>query len=164
MRDVHVGRSSQSAHRSAVAGHQIGTADATPCARTAWTPTASPCWWRCYTGMATSIFWRTICYISTIAGGQAREPGCDLAIVGARWRAPAKSKAISRTTCAIGEISLTGQVRPVPRLEYRLARGGPSWLHHRRCADAAQRTSPCREWAMVQVGHVAGRAWPRCQR
>ncbi|NAB09489.1 DNA repair protein RadA, partial [Enterococcus durans] len=24
------------------------------------------------------------------------------------------------TTCAIGEISLTGQVRPVPRLEYRL--------------------------------------------
>ena len=31
-----------------------------------------------------------------------------------------KSKAISRTTCAIGEISLTGQVRPVPRLEYRL--------------------------------------------
>ena len=29
-------------------------------------------------------------------------------------------EAISRTTCAIGEISLTGQVRPVPRLEYRL--------------------------------------------
>ena len=25
-----------------------------------------------------------------------------------------------RQTCAIGEISLTGQVRPVPRLEYRL--------------------------------------------
>lgn len=58
-------------------------------------------------------------YISTIAGGQAREPGCDLAIVGALASA-SKSKAISRTTCAIGEISLTGQVRPVPRLEYRL--------------------------------------------
>ena len=58
-------------------------------------------------------------YISTIAGGQAREPGCDLAIVGALASA-AKSKAISRTTCAVGEISLTGQVRPVPRLEYRL--------------------------------------------
>ena len=58
-------------------------------------------------------------YISTIAGGQAREPGCDLAIVGALASA-AKSKAIVRTTCAIGEISLTGQVRPVPRLEYRL--------------------------------------------
>ena len=27
---------------------------------------------------------------------------------------------IAKTTCAIGEISLTGQVRPVPRLEYRL--------------------------------------------
>lgn len=58
-------------------------------------------------------------YISTIAGGQAREPGCDLAIAAALASA-AKSKAIARTTCAIGEISLTGQVRPVPRLEYRL--------------------------------------------
>jgi len=58
-------------------------------------------------------------YISTIAGGQAREPGCDLAIVAALASA-AKSKPIARTTCAIGEISLTGQVRPVPRLEYRL--------------------------------------------
>ena len=47
-------------------------------------------------------------YISTIAGGQAKEPGSDLAIVAAR------------ATCAIGEISLTGQVRPVPRMEYRL--------------------------------------------
>lgn len=58
-------------------------------------------------------------YISTIAGGLAKEPGCDLAIVAALASA-AKSKAIARTTCAIGEISLTGQVRPVPRLEYRL--------------------------------------------
>lgn len=58
-------------------------------------------------------------YISTIAGGLAKEPGCDLAIVAALVSA-AKSKAIARTTCAIGEISLTGQVRPVPRLEYRL--------------------------------------------
>ena len=60
-------------------------------------------------------------YISTIAGGQAREPGCDLAIVAALASA-AKSKPIPRTTCAIGEISLTGQVRPVPRLEYRVGR------------------------------------------
>ena len=58
-------------------------------------------------------------YISTIAGGQAREPGCDLAIVAALASA-AKHTAIARTMCAIGEISLTGQVRPVPRLEYRL--------------------------------------------
>ncbi|NMN02273.1 DNA repair protein RadA [Bifidobacterium panos] len=58
-------------------------------------------------------------YISTIAGGQAKEPGCDLAIVAALASA-AKHTAIARTTCAIGEISLTGQVRPVPRLEYRL--------------------------------------------
>ncbi|KFI47248.1 DNA repair protein RadA [Bifidobacterium biavatii] len=58
-------------------------------------------------------------YVSTIAGGLAKEPACDLAIVAALTSA-AKSRPIARTTCAIGEISLTGQVRPVPRLEYRL--------------------------------------------
>ncbi len=58
-------------------------------------------------------------YISTIAGGVAKEPSCDLAIVAALASA-ATSTPIARSTCAIGEISLTGQVRPVPRLEYRL--------------------------------------------
>ena len=58
-------------------------------------------------------------YVSTIAGGKAKEPGCDLAIVAALASA-ARSKAIARATCAIGEISLTGQVRPVPRLDHRL--------------------------------------------
>lgn len=58
-------------------------------------------------------------YVSTIAGGLAKEPACDLAIVAALASA-AKSRPIPRTTCAIGEISLTGQVRPVPRLEHRL--------------------------------------------
>lgn len=58
-------------------------------------------------------------YISTIAGGTAEEPSCDLAIVAALASA-ALSRPIDRNTCAVGEISLTGQVRPVPRLEYRL--------------------------------------------
>ncbi len=58
-------------------------------------------------------------YVSTIAGGLAKEPACDLAIVAALASA-ARSKPIARDTCAIGEISLTGQIRPVPRLEHRL--------------------------------------------
>ncbi|PAU68430.1 DNA repair protein RadA [Bifidobacterium criceti] len=58
-------------------------------------------------------------YISTIAGGVAKEPSCDLAIVAALASA-ATNTPIARSTCAIGEISLTGQVRPVPRLEHRL--------------------------------------------
>lgn len=58
-------------------------------------------------------------YISTIAGGVAKEPACDLAICAALASA-ATHVPIAKTTCAIGEISLTGQVRPVPRLEYRL--------------------------------------------
>ena len=59
-------------------------------------------------------------YVSTIAGGLAKEPACDLAIAVALASA-AKSAPVPRTSCAIGEISLTGQVRPVPRLEHRLA-------------------------------------------
>ena len=45
-------------------------------------------------------------YVSTIAGGLAKEPACDLAIVSALASA-ASSRPIARTTCAIGEISLT---------------------------------------------------------
>lgn len=58
-------------------------------------------------------------YVSTIAGGLAKEPGADLAIVAALASA-ASSKPIDKTTCAIGEISLTGQVRPVPQLAHRV--------------------------------------------
>ena len=58
-------------------------------------------------------------YVSTIAGGVAREPACDLAVVAALAGA-ASTKPLPRTTCVIGEISLTGQIRPVPRLEWRL--------------------------------------------
>ncbi|MCI1661186.1 DNA repair protein RadA [Bifidobacterium psychraerophilum] len=58
-------------------------------------------------------------YVSTIAGGLAKEPACDLAVAAALASA-ARNSAIPRDTCAIGEISLTGQVRPAPRLEHRL--------------------------------------------
>lgn len=58
-------------------------------------------------------------YVSTIAGGLAKEPGADLAIIAALASA-ASSKPIDKTTCAIGEISLTGQVRPVPQLAHRV--------------------------------------------
>jgi DNA repair protein RadA/Sms len=58
-------------------------------------------------------------YVSTIAGGVAKEPACDLAIAAALASA-AVNATIPRDTCAIGEISLTGQVRPAPRLEQRL--------------------------------------------
>lgn len=96
-------------------------------------------------------------YISTIAGGQAREPGCDLAIVGALASA-SKSKAISRTTCAIGEISLTGQVRPVPRLEYRLreaARLGFTTA----VVPTLRREIAIPGLSIVQVDTIAGCAW-----
>ena len=58
-------------------------------------------------------------YVSTVAGGQAREPGCDLAVTAALASA-ARHRPVAGTTCAIGEIGLTGRLRPVPRMERRL--------------------------------------------
>lgn len=58
-------------------------------------------------------------YVSTIAGGSAREPACDLAIAAALASA-AKGVPVPRTTVCIGEISLTGQIRPVTRMANRL--------------------------------------------
>ncbi|WP_018143325.1 DNA repair protein RadA [Alloscardovia criceti] len=58
-------------------------------------------------------------YVSTIAGGAAKEPACDLALAAALASA-ASNQPINRTTAAIGEVSLTGQVRPVPRLNHRI--------------------------------------------
>ncbi|MFD0704281.1 DNA repair protein RadA [Alloscardovia venturai] len=58
-------------------------------------------------------------YVSTIAGGAAKEPACDLAIASALASA-VSDKPIARTTAAIGEISLTGQIRPVPRMNHRI--------------------------------------------
>ncbi|MCI1901792.1 MAG: DNA repair protein RadA [Bifidobacteriaceae bacterium] len=59
-------------------------------------------------------------YISTIAGGMAKEPSCDLAVAIALGSA-AKSVPIARTTAAFGEVSLTGEVRSIPRAEQRIA-------------------------------------------
>lgn len=58
-------------------------------------------------------------YVSTIAGAKAKEPACDLAIV-ASLASAAKNKAVLPLTCAIGEISLTGQIRPASRMEPRI--------------------------------------------
>lgn len=58
-------------------------------------------------------------YVSTIAGAKAKEPACDLAIV-ASLASAAKNKPVLPFTCAIGEISLTGQVRSASRMETRL--------------------------------------------
>ncbi|MDO4913552.1 MAG: DNA repair protein RadA [Bifidobacteriaceae bacterium] len=58
-------------------------------------------------------------YVSTVAGGVAKEPACDLAIV-ASIASANQHKKIAKNTCAIGEISLTGQVRPAPQMTARL--------------------------------------------
>jgi DNA repair protein RadA/Sms len=59
-------------------------------------------------------------YAATVGGLAATEPAADLAILLALMAA-AKEVPIAPSVCAIGEVSLSGDVRRVPGLERRLA-------------------------------------------
>jgi DNA repair protein RadA/Sms len=59
-------------------------------------------------------------YAATVGGIAAHEPAADLAIAIALASA-ARDLAVPATACAIGEVSLSGDVRRVPALERRLA-------------------------------------------
>ena len=53
-------------------------------------------------------------YLSIVGGLKISEPACDLAVVLSLLSAR-KNIAISNSTCAIGEIGLTGEVRSIPK-------------------------------------------------
>ncbi|MFT8358216.1 DNA repair protein RadA [Bifidobacterium aquikefiri] len=94
-------------------------------------------------------------YVSTMAGATAREPACDLAVVAALASAATHSP-IPRTMCAIGEISLTGQVRPVPRLQQRIdeaARLGFSTAVIARQRRSARELNP-RKMKLLEVSSI----------
>ncbi len=57
-------------------------------------------------------------YVSTVGGIRLTEPGADLAIALAVASA-ARDVALPRTLAAVGEISLAGEIRPVPSAERR---------------------------------------------
>jgi DNA repair protein RadA/Sms len=59
-------------------------------------------------------------YAATVGGIAATEPAADLAIALALASA-ARGTALPPTVCAIGEVSLSGDVRLVPGLDRRLA-------------------------------------------
>ena len=59
-------------------------------------------------------------YAATVGGIQASEPAADLAVALAVASA-AREVRLPRTLCAIGEVSLSGEIRRVPNLERRLA-------------------------------------------
>ncbi|HEY2296836.1 MAG TPA: DNA repair protein RadA [Jatrophihabitans sp.] len=62
-------------------------------------------------------------YVATVGGIAAHEPACDLA-VGLALISAAREWPIPPTICAIGEVSLSGDVRRVPNLSKRLAEAG----------------------------------------
>jgi DNA repair protein RadA/Sms len=62
-------------------------------------------------------------YVATVGGIAAHEPACDLAI-GLALISAAREWPIPPTICAIGEVSLSGDVRRVPNLSKRLAEAG----------------------------------------
>ena len=61
-------------------------------------------------------------YINVVGGAKIAEPAVDLAVILAAASA-FRDKPVSRTLLAFGEVGLTGEVRPVPRLEQRLREG-----------------------------------------
>jgi DNA repair protein RadA/Sms len=91
-------------------------------------------------------------YISTIAGGTAKEPSCDLAIAIALGSA-AKNIAIPRTTAAFGEVSLTGEIRSIPRAEQRIAEAARMGFD-RIIVPASQRLRNAKKLAGVDVVRV----------
>jgi DNA repair protein RadA/Sms len=62
-------------------------------------------------------------YVATVGGIAANEPACDLGIALALASA-VRDLPIPPTVCAIGEVSLSGDVRRVPNLGRRLAEAG----------------------------------------
>ena len=59
-------------------------------------------------------------FVNVIGGMKINEPALDLAVASAILSA-ASDKPISRQTVVIGEVGLTGEIRPVGQLEKRLS-------------------------------------------
>ena len=64
--------------------------------------------------------WDKDVYLATVAGAKVSDPGADLAMCLALTSA-ARDQALSDDLVAIGEVALSGDVRPVPGLAQRLA-------------------------------------------
>ena len=62
-------------------------------------------------------------YVATVGGISAHEPACDLGIALALMSAM-RELPVPPSVCAIGEVSLSGDVRRVPNLARRLAEAG----------------------------------------
>jgi DNA repair protein RadA/Sms len=58
-------------------------------------------------------------FVNVVGGMKIQEPSCDLAIVAAMLSS-FQEQAVSPKTAVLGEVGLTGEVRPVSRLEERL--------------------------------------------
>lgn len=91
-------------------------------------------------------------FVSSLGGVRLLEPGADLAIAVA-IASSLKERPTSRTDLAIGEVGLTGEVRPVTNISQRLHEA--KRVGFARCFVAAQRT-PARVEGMevIAVRHV----------
>ncbi len=58
-------------------------------------------------------------YLSVVGGLKISEPACDLAVVISLLSAR-KNLVINNNTCAMGEIGLTGEIRPIPKCLERI--------------------------------------------
>ena len=103
-------------------------------------------------------------YAATVGGIAATEPAADLAIALALASA-LRGTALPPTVCAIGEVSLSGDVRSVPGLDRRLAEAArlgmttalvPAGHHNRLTTDMVTRPVATIEAALSAAGALAG--------
>jgi DNA repair protein RadA/Sms len=102
-------------------------------------------------------------YAATVGGIAATEPAADLAIALALASA-VRGSALPPTVCAIGEVSLSGDVRSAPGLDYRLAEAArlgmttalvPAGYRKRLTTGMVTRPVATIEAALLAVGALA---------
>ena len=107
-------------------------------------------------------------FLATVAGMRVSDPGADLAVCLAVVSA-AQNQPVPLDLIAIGEVALSGDVRPVPMLAERVAEAARLGFRRllvppgsrraaRTAAGSAPRWSRCANLDERDRGHAAGRA------
>ena len=90
-------------------------------------------------------------YGATAAGIRVTDPGCDLAVVAA-LASSALGSPPPAGSAFVGEVSLTGQVRPVPGMTQRVAAAARAGVTTLYCSDLGEVPGAMR---VVPVRHVS---------
>ena len=99
--------------------------------------------------------WDKDVYLATVAGAKVSDPGADLAMCLALTSA-ARDQALSDDLVAIGEVALSGDVRPVPGLAQRLAEAARLGFNTAIVPRGTSKTANVAGLKLVEVANLAG--------